>query len=479
MLTGQGHVFSSGADLTDAAGVAEELPDKAKALNIAIDQAPVPVIGAINGPAIGAGVILAMICDLRVVAPDAYFQFPVAKYGLALDNWSIRRLTSLVGAGRARGMLLGAERLTAEAALHTGMANRIGTLADAQAWAAEIAGYAPLALQHAKRVLNDDGAYEDPWPEHTGAVRPGLGQPGRHRGAGGAHREAATEVPGRLMMLGAALRIGFGTATLLAGGWALRALQGTPSALGAPPVEIDGVAKRSPNYRDGVFVNLEPASPVSLTRQEQFLLVREVIGGSSRQQPSEPVPLVTPDPSLAAGDLAVTWYGHSSAVIEIDGYRVLADPVWSDRCSPSRTVGPQRLHPVPAPAGGAARDRRGDHQPRPLRPPRHRHDQAVGTHSAGQVLRAARHRCPSAVLAHPRRPDRRARLERERPTGRPHAGVHAGAAFLRTLSDPQHHAVVVVGAHRTRATARSSAATPDTRRASPTSAPSTDRSTSP
>ena len=167
VLTGQGHVFSSGADLSDAAGVAEELPDKAKALNIAIDKAPVPVIGAINGPTIGAGVILAMICDLRVVASEAYFQFPVAKYGLALDNWSIRRLTSLVGAGRARGMLLGAERLTSEAALHTGMANRIGTLADAQAWAAELVGYAPLALQHAKRVLNDDGAYDEPWPEHT------------------------------------------------------------------------------------------------------------------------------------------------------------------------------------------------------------------------------------------------------------------------------------------------------------------------
>jgi enoyl-CoA hydratase/carnithine racemase len=165
VLTGQGAVFSSGADLS-ATGVADELPDKAKALNIAIDKAPVPVIGAINGPAIGAGVILSMICDLRVVAPEAYFQFPVAKYGLALDNWSIRRLTSLVGAGRARGMLFAAEKLTADAALQTGMANRIGTLADAQAWAAEIAGFAPLALQHAKRVLNDDGAYEDPWPEH-------------------------------------------------------------------------------------------------------------------------------------------------------------------------------------------------------------------------------------------------------------------------------------------------------------------------
>jgi len=166
VLTGGGHVFSSGADLSGGQGVADELPDKARALNLAIDRAPFPVIGAVNGPAIGAGVILSMICDLRVVAPEAYFQFPVAKYGIALDNWSIRRLTSLVGAGRARGMLLAAERLTAEAALQTGMANRIGTLADAQAWAQEVAGYAPLALQHAKRVLNDDGAYEDPWPAH-------------------------------------------------------------------------------------------------------------------------------------------------------------------------------------------------------------------------------------------------------------------------------------------------------------------------
>ncbi|MCG5431113.1 enoyl-CoA hydratase [Mycobacterium sp. MYCO198283] len=166
VITGQGHVFSSGADLSGGEGVADELPDKARALNVAIDKAPVPVIGAINGPAIGAGVILSMIFDLRVVAPEAYFQFPVAKYGIALDNWSIRRLTSLVGAGRARSMLLGAERLTADAALQTGMANRLGTLADAQAWAEEIAGYAPLALHHAKRVLNDDGAYEEPWPEH-------------------------------------------------------------------------------------------------------------------------------------------------------------------------------------------------------------------------------------------------------------------------------------------------------------------------
>jgi len=160
VLTGAGTVFCAGADLSGDV-FAADFPDKAIALNLAIDAVPVPVIAAINGPAIGAGVQLAMVCDLRVVAPGAYFQFPIARYGLALDNWSIRRLSALAGYGRARSMLLGAEKLDADTSLMTGMANRIGTLADAQAWAAEIAGFAPLSLRHSKRVLNDDGAYAE------------------------------------------------------------------------------------------------------------------------------------------------------------------------------------------------------------------------------------------------------------------------------------------------------------------------------
>ena len=165
VLTGQGTVFCAGADLSGDA-FAADYPDRLIELHKAMDGAVIPVIGFINGPAIGAGLQLAMVCDLRVVAPDAFFQFPTSKYGLALDNWSIRRLSSLVGHGRARAMLLTAEKLTAEVALQTGMANRIGTLADAQAWAADVAGLAPLAMQHAKRVLNDDGAYEEQRPAH-------------------------------------------------------------------------------------------------------------------------------------------------------------------------------------------------------------------------------------------------------------------------------------------------------------------------
>jgi L-ascorbate metabolism protein UlaG (beta-lactamase superfamily) len=108
------------------------------------------------------------------------------------------------------------------------------------------------------------------------------------------------------------------------------------------------VAKGSPNYHDGVFRNLEPASETSMTRQDQWRLVQQVLAGGADQRPAEPIPLVTPDPGRPAADLAVTWYGHSSAIIELDGYRVLADPVWGERCSPSRAVGPQRLHEPPS-----------------------------------------------------------------------------------------------------------------------------------
>jgi L-ascorbate metabolism protein UlaG (beta-lactamase superfamily) len=148
----------------------------------------------------------------------------------------------------------------------------------------------------------------------------------------------------------AALRFGFGTASLLAGGWALRALHGTPAALGASPVEIEAVAKRSPHYSDGVFNNLEPSSTLSLDSEEQRKIVWDLIGFRSASRPRGPIPVVAPEPAaVSPTGVSVCWFGHSSALIEVDGYRVLADPVWSRRCSPSQAVGPERLHDVPAP----------------------------------------------------------------------------------------------------------------------------------
>ena len=77
-------------------------------------------------------------------------------------------------------------------------------------------------------------------------------------------------------MLRRALRLMWGTAALAAGGWVLRALNGAPAALGAGPVDINAVAANSPNYHDGVFVNLEPPSGTELSREQQAGLVEDI-----------------------------------------------------------------------------------------------------------------------------------------------------------------------------------------------------------
>ncbi|OBK41942.1 MBL fold metallo-hydrolase [Mycobacterium kubicae] len=145
-----------------------------------------------------------------------------------------------------------------------------------------------------------------------------------------------------------ALRLAAGTASLAAGSWVLRALHGAPSALGADPAAIRAVAEGSPNYRDGVFENIDPASMFNMDAEQLRLIASEFVGTRSASRPAAPIPLAAPE--IYQGEpspLAVSWFGHSTALLEIDGYRILTDPVWSNRCSPSDIVGPQRLHPPP------------------------------------------------------------------------------------------------------------------------------------
>jgi L-ascorbate metabolism protein UlaG (beta-lactamase superfamily) len=76
-------------------------------------------------------------------------------------------------------------------------------------------------------------------------------------------------------------------------------------------------------------------------------IVRAMATRGDAGKPGRPIPLAATDLPRQASDLAATWFGHASVLLEVDGYRVLADPVWSERVSPSPTVGPKRLHPVP------------------------------------------------------------------------------------------------------------------------------------
>lgn len=152
VLTGAGSAFCAGADLThvedrEAATLVRSTLDSLSSLLIC-------TIAAVHGPAMGAGMQLALSCDLRVVGPDARFGIPSAKLGLMVDHWTIEKLALLAGHGPARAVLLAADTIDAESALRTGFAQRAGDVGSAIAWAAEIAALAPLSVAGQKLALD-------------------------------------------------------------------------------------------------------------------------------------------------------------------------------------------------------------------------------------------------------------------------------------------------------------------------------------
>lgn len=158
VITGRGTAFCSGADLGGVYG--DEFLDALYGMLHHLTEVPVPLVAAVNGPAIGAGTQLALACDLRVADATAQFAVPTARNGMAVDAWTIRTLADVAGHGAARRFMLAAETFDRDQALAAGLADRPGTLADALAWAQEIAALAPIALAHNKLVLNggDDEA---------------------------------------------------------------------------------------------------------------------------------------------------------------------------------------------------------------------------------------------------------------------------------------------------------------------------------
>jgi enoyl-CoA hydratase len=152
VITGAGTSFCAGADLGGVYG--DGFRTALYAALRSITDTRIPVIAAVNGPAIGAGTQLAIACDLRVAAEGAVFAVPTARNGLAVDPWTIRRLALLAGGGAARAMLLGCEKISAVLAMQRGLVDRLGDVGDALDWAREIATFAPLSLSYSKRAID-------------------------------------------------------------------------------------------------------------------------------------------------------------------------------------------------------------------------------------------------------------------------------------------------------------------------------------
>ncbi|MFK8909898.1 MBL fold metallo-hydrolase [Streptomyces sp. YS-3] len=127
-----------------------------------------------------------------------------------------------------------------------------------------------------------------------------------------------------------------------------------PAAFGADPAgdRLERI-RRSPNFADGVFQNPEGARTRPSGSMVEFAKIYFQKEQRALRAPVGNIPVhATTLADLAkppATGLRLTWMGHSSVLAEIDGRRVLFDPVWGERCSPFAFAGPKRLHPVPVP----------------------------------------------------------------------------------------------------------------------------------
>ncbi|MGB3372896.1 MAG: MBL fold metallo-hydrolase [Rhodococcus sp. (in: high G+C Gram-positive bacteria)] len=133
--------------------------------------------------------------------------------------------------------------------------------------------------------------------------------------------------------------------SVLSAAFVARAAWGLPTQIGAGTAKIAPYAANSARYRDRKFHNSEPSSSFTGGGDESILV--SFLRRRSQGKPLRPIPLAPHVAPVNAGEIAVTWYGHSSVLVELDGRRILADPVWSNRVSPSQAVGPSRLHPTP------------------------------------------------------------------------------------------------------------------------------------
>jgi len=163
VLTGAGRAFSAGADLTDMPQdistfrVVDQLNHEYKPLLMEIHEAGKPWISAINGACAGIGSALGMVCDLTVMAEDAFIYQAFAAISLVPDGGATWHLVRTLGRKRAYEVIVTGEKIRADKCLQWGLCNRVvpaaKLLEETLAWAAEIAagrgcaGTAPAGQQ--------------------------------------------------------------------------------------------------------------------------------------------------------------------------------------------------------------------------------------------------------------------------------------------------------------------------------------------
>ena len=172
LLSGRGKHFTAGLDLEYASRQFPPTQDPGRAAEArlrhiewlqdafsAVEQARVPVIAAVHGGCVGAGVDLVSACDLRVASADAFFQVAEVDVAITADLGTLQRLGYLIPHGVLRELTYTGRRMGAEEAARYGLINRVTANRDHAVGvglelARTIAAKSPLAIAGAKRSLN-------------------------------------------------------------------------------------------------------------------------------------------------------------------------------------------------------------------------------------------------------------------------------------------------------------------------------------
>ncbi|MGG7568272.1 2-(1,2-epoxy-1,2-dihydrophenyl)acetyl-CoA isomerase PaaG [Rhodovulum sp. DZ06] len=168
ILTGAGRGFCAGADLGAAQpkpgeprDLGQSLRDTYNPLILAIRALEKPVIAAVNGPAAGAGVNIALACDIVLAASSASFLQAFARIGLVPDAGGTWTLPRIVGEARAKAMMLLAEPITAQQARDFGMVWKViddsALMDEARAMAEKLANAPTFGLGQAKLAIQASG----------------------------------------------------------------------------------------------------------------------------------------------------------------------------------------------------------------------------------------------------------------------------------------------------------------------------------
>ncbi len=157
VLAGEGGAFCAGADLGGFAALQGD-PAAASAFREAMRRGidalaslPIPVVALIEGPCYGAGVALALACDIRLAGPAARFAITPAKMGISYPQEDVARLVALVGAGQAARLLFTGATFDAAEAMRIGLAD--APAAEPDAIEAAVAANAPASLAILKRGI--------------------------------------------------------------------------------------------------------------------------------------------------------------------------------------------------------------------------------------------------------------------------------------------------------------------------------------